>query len=330
METVFETDNALTVKLYHEKLYRDARKESYFERFMSNGEDTPVQTKTDLESDEGDAVTFGIRYRLKGDGVTDDNVLEGHEEELSTADFKISLTQLRNAVRTKGKLSDRRPLFRVPNEARAALKDWMSEKIDQKCFDALDLSPTKVFYGGDATSTADIDATDKVSLGLISRVKTWASTGGNRTQPKLRGINIGGKKHYILLVHNDVEYDLKRDPEYLQAQREAEVRGKNNPLFSGALAVWDDVIIHSHENIPIVTTWGAGSNVAGARCHFLGAQALCWAWGMRPWVTEETFDYKNKRGFAIGMIYAVAKPKFNNLDYGSIQVRVARTKVSDA
>lgn len=335
-EKIFESNDALTVRLYHEKFYRDARKDSYFERLMGDSEESVVQVKSDLVKDKGDKITFGISYRLRGDGITGDNILEGNEEAMETADFDVTIDQLRHATRSGGRMTEKRTLFRIPEEARNKLRVWMSEKIDQKCFDALDASPTKILYGGNATSTADIDATDKITLALISKLKTVALTGFNRAQVPLRPIRIGGKRHFVLLVHPDVEYDLKQDSSWQQAQREAEVRGAENPLFTGAQAIWDNVVIHSHENIPIVTNWGAGANVAGARCQFLGAQALCWAWGMRPWMTEETFDYKNKTGWSISMIYGVKKPKFTQpsvgvaKDFGSIAVYVARTQVSDA
>ena len=335
-EKIFESNDALTIKLYHERFYRDARKGSYFERLMGESDESVVQTKTDLSQAKGDKMTFGISYRLRGEGVPGDNILEGHEEDIETADFDITLDQLRHATRSGGRMSERRTHFRVPQESRDKLRVWMSEKIDQKCFDALDVSPSKIIYGGNATSTADIDTADKITLALISKLKTVALTGFNRTQVPLRPIMIGGKRHFILLVHPDVEYDLRQDSSWQQAQREAEIRGAQNPLFTGAQAIWDNVVIHSHENIPIVANWGAGANVPGSRCQFLGAQSLCWAWGERPWMTEETFDYKNKTGWSIAMIYAVKKPKFTQpsvgvaKDYGSIAVYVSRTQVSDA
>ena len=333
METEYQTNDALARKIWHEQLYRESAKSAYFSRFMGKTEESIVQVKTDLEKAPGHNVTFGILMRLLGAGVTGDNTLEGNEESLTTYDFNVTIDQLRHAVISKGKMSEKRVLFSIPDNARTQLKIWMTEQIDQKCFNALDDTPTKIFYGGDATSvttgSGDIDATDVITPSLISRVKTWASTGGNRSQPPLMPILYEGRKYYIMLVHPDVAYDLKNDTTYAQAQREAQERGKDNPIFTGALGIWDKCVVHEHENIPIVTNWASGSNIAGARCQFMGAQALCWAWGMRPFVKEQEKDYGNKRGFATGMIYGVKKPKFNSKDFGSIGVYVARTKISD-
>jgi N4-gp56 family major capsid protein len=110
--------------------------------------------------------------------------------------------------------------------------------------------------------------------------------------------------------------------------REAEIRGKENPLFTGAVAIWDGMIVHAHENCAIATDSGSGSNVPWVKSVVLGAQALCWAWGKRPEVTEETFDYGNEQGYAIGMIAGVKKSVFNSVDYGSLGVYLSRTNVA--
>ena len=88
------------------------------------------------------------------------------------------------------------------------------------------------------------------------------------------------------------------------------------------------VIVHAHENCAIGTDAGSGSNVPWSKGVFLGAQALCWAWGKRPQVIEEAFDFQNEIGFGIDMIAGVAKSKYNNIDYGSLGVYFSRTNVS--
>lgn len=326
-KTVFTTDNALTKKLWEERLFRDTQKESYFSRFMGGTAESLVQTNEKLEKGKGDKVTFGIRMRLAGSGVTSGQTLEGNEEKLVTHDFSVLLEQYRHAVRDNGELDRKRAVFSIDDESEAALKTWGAEKIDKLCMDTLVASPTKIFYG-DGTSTTTITTAGKVTPALVSKVKAWCLVGGSRAQTPLRPIRINGKNYFVLLVHPDVMYDLKQDSTFAQARREALDRGKDNPIFSGSEAIWDGVVIHEHENVPIVTTWGAGGNVPGAQCSFMGAQSLVWAWGRRPSVVQKTFDYDNEHGFAWGFIGACGKPKFNSLDYGSVGVYVARTAIN--
>ncbi len=326
-KTTVATGNALTKKLWEEELFRDTLKEAYFSRFMGSGSDSLVQVKTELLKSKGDQITFGLSTRLTGTGVISGQTLEGQEEKLTFYDFNVALERYRNAVRDAGALDRQRPIYDMDEEARTAIKGWGSEKIDQLCFDAITVSPTKIFYGGNATSTADIDATDVITPSLISKIKAYAKTGGNRTYIPLRQIKIKGKLYYILLVHPEVIYDLSQDAAWAQAAREALPRGEDNPLFTGADYLWDGVLIHSNEKVPILSTWGAGT-IHGAKCVFMGAQCLCWAWGERPSVVEEEFDYQEEHGFAWRVTCGTEKPVFNGLDYGSFGVYVSCTDVT--
>jgi N4-gp56 family major capsid protein len=336
-ESAWATGNALTVKKWagREKMYRDTVKESYFlSTFGSKPNDKAannvLQVNTDLEAVDGDKVTFGIRMRFTGAGVTSGTDLEGKEEAMTTYDYSVTLEEYAHATKDKGPLDRKRPMFDVDSHARQGMTDWGAEKIDDLLFTALQASPTKIFYGGDATSVATLEAADLLTTTLISKVKTWARTGGNRTQTPLRPIKIDGKMYYVLLVHPDVLYDLEVDSTFAQARREAEIRSKENPLFTGSYAIWNGVVIHSHENIDIYTNGGAGSNINYSTCSFMGAQSLVWAWGRRPMLVQKEFDYGRKHGVAWSVIGKAGKPSFNSKDYGAIGVYVARTKISDA
>lgn len=343
-KTTFATGNALTRKVWQEQLFRDAVKQSFFEPIMGTGSNACIQVKTDLEKSKGDRITFGLRTRLQGAGVTGNTELVGNEESLTTYDFNVTLDMYRHAVRDDGALSRQRVMFDVPEESRSALKDWMTEKIDLLNFDALGLlststvNPSKIFYRNSsgvvtatstpATAKAGLHATNSLlNPDLINALKTWARTGGGRAYIPIRPLKVDGEDAYVLLVHPDCLYDLESDSTFVAAQREAAERGKTNPLFVGAKAYWRGVIIRAHENCAIATD-GGGASVAWAKCAFLGAQAAAWAWGERPFVVEEDFDYKNQKGYAINMMAGVSKTVFNSLDYGSIGLYLSRTNIS--
>lgn len=328
-KTGFTTNSAETVQLWNEQLFRDTVKESYFSRFMGTGSDSIVQVKSDLEGAKGDKVRFAIRMRLSGAGVTEGQTLEGNEESLTSYTTNLTLKQWRHAVRDDGAMSRQRAMFSISEESTSALQARTTEKIDQECFDAYNATAaTKTVWGGTATSDATLTTAMLLTPDKISYLKAWAVTGGNRAQTPLRPVRINGKDHFVLLIHPDVAYDLKNNTAWQTAQQNANIRGESNPVFSGALGMWDNVIVHEHENVPIVTTFGSGGNVPGAKNIFLGAQSLLWAWGERPKVTAKKFDFDNEMAFATGMIYDVAKPVFNSLDYGSVAFNCARTAIS--
>lgn len=347
-KTYFSTSNDLTKKIFSESLYRDAKKESYFSKFVSSSADNIVHERTELSKDKGDEVVIGLRVRLTGTGVEEGTQLEGNEEALSTHAMRVVLKQYRHAVRDSGEMTRRRPAFDISEESVMALKDWMSEKVDQLHFDALGVgagstaseNPTKLFYktsagvlstGTFATAKSALTVADsKLSLNMISFLKTYALTGGARSQIPLRPVKIDGKPYFVLLTHPDAVYDLRADASFQQAMREAEVRGKENPLFSGAVAIWNGVVVHEHESVVIGTDAGSTTNVPFAKAALLGAQSLCLAYGKRPELVQDQFDYFDQIGHAMSVIMGVKKSKFDSKDYGSVGVLLSRTNVSGA
>jgi N4-gp56 family major capsid protein len=340
MKTTFSTSNALTKKLWEENLFRDVEIESYFvSRFMSESENNVVQVATELTKNQGDQITFGIVPNLTGDGVTSGQILEGNEEGLGSYDYSIVLEQYRHATRTKGKLDVQRAMFSIPNVSREKLKIWGAEKIDKLLVAALLASPTKILYrdgvagapSGTASSstakTALTAANSKITPNFISALRVWAKTGGAAATYRIRPVKIEGAEFYILLVNPAVMYDLRTDSTFQTAQKDAQDRGKDNPLFRGATAIWDNVVIHETERIPLFTD-GGGASVAGAFGALMGAQALCWAWGERPNTVQQEFDYENEMGWAWEMIAKAGKPKFNSKDYGTVGVVFSCTNVT--
>ena len=146
--------------------------------------------------------------------------------------------------------------------------DRGAEKIDDIMFTRIVNAPTRVAYLTSATdfatttslSTAKslLTSSSQLTANFLSFIKTYAKTGADRSFVPLRPIKIDGRDYYVLLVHPDVMFDLKTDSTFQQFLRDAEKRGNDNPLFTGASAIVDGVIVHEHEKMPI-TTDGGGS-----------------------------------------------------------------------
>ena len=336
----FATSDNLTKKAWDEKLFRDVVKESYFTKFMSEKGDNIVHVKTQLEKTQGDKVTFGLRMRGEFAGVTGSTVMEGNENRLDFYNNSVSLELYRIAVRTGGALDKKRVMFSIDDEAREALRESGTNKIEQLCFDALFVDGTSTVYQTSATNflrtataaTAKgaLHATNSIMTpSFISALKTFAKTGGARGTVPLRPIKVDGKDYYVLLVHPDVIYDLKQNTVIQNAWANARERSMENPLFRDAEVIWDGVLVHSNERVEIGTNAG-GASVPYSRGVLMGAQALVWAWGQRPETVTDTFDYDNETGYCWNMMSGCLRSQFNSADYGSISVYCARTNVSGA
>lgn len=323
----FQTADATTAQTWAKKWWMEPETDSYFygQGLISQSKASCIVEFPDLEREQGYQHTFAQTRELSGAGITGDNTLEGNEEAPNVYDDAITLQQYRHAVRTYGRLSDQYPSQKesdVRKDIMELLKRWKAAKIDQLIFDALGTGLTKVVYGGDATSTATIESGDYFTTNLISKCKAYAI----KATPKIMPLSIKGKQYWVMVISPDQAFDLKtRDAAWAQAQREAQARGADNPIFTGAEGIWDNVVIHVHERVSIATTWGATGALNGATGLFMGQQAGAIAYAKRRTWVEKDFDYSNKVGFAIGCILGVTKAVFNSADNAVVGVRTFRT-----
>jgi len=92
-----------------------------------------------------------------------------------------------------------------------------------------------------------------------------------------------------------------------------------NPIFSGALGVYNGCVLHEWTRLPN----GIGANSATTRrAVFCGAQAASLAWGQgyseAPKYIEDLFDYDRQFGVSVQTIIGAKKMQFNSKDFGTI------------
>ena len=322
----FATGDALTRKAWVDKWWIEAKTESFFygNGFVAKGEDNFIVELPDLENAQGDNITYGQVREISGAGVAADGTMEGQENDVTIYDDDVTLTQIRNAVRTAGKQTEQ--LASEANGlrkwAKTLLKRWMASHIDQKFFTDLAGSATKVLYGGDATATNDVESGDFMTLQLVSKAVTYSA----KATPEIVGKTIKGKETFVCVMSPDQAFDLtERDAAWAQAQREATKRGPDNLIFRRAMGVHKDTALHSHKKVALATTWGSGSNLNGASAIFMGVNAGVIAYAKRKIWDEKTFDYSNKVGFCIGSILGTSKSVFNSADNAIVLLRTFRT-----
>lgn len=296
--------------------------ESYFNKFTGTSSGSIVQIKEELKKGAGDSINIPLLMPLKGDGVKGDNKLEDNEEEMLYRDFDVSIDQYRNAVRLAGRMDEKKTQINMRSDAKNVLANWLARKTDMMIFDALTTDPSanRVIYAGSATSAATISAADTFSTDLIGKAKRIALADEDTA---IRPVRINGADHYVMIVDQWQARDLMKDQKWLEAQQYANVRGESNPIFTGALGMYNGVVVHMCNRLPRKTTGASGVKVGNAL--FLGAQAAVMAIGEEPTWDEETFDYGNQHGFKIGRIFGVAKSHFKfdgntDTDYGCINV----------
>ena len=295
---------------------------AFFDKFTGTDAGSIIQVKEELKKDKGDSINIPLLMPLTGAGITGDNMLEGNEEALIYRDFSVSIDQLRNAVRLQGKMDEQKTQINMRQDAKTALSDWLATKVDKMIFKALTTDPTanRVVYGGAATSEAAIATGDKFTVDLIGKAKRMAMEDENTM---VKPVRIDGVDTYVMVIDQWQARDLMNDTKWLEAQEHANIRGEKNPIFTGALGMYNGVVVHQCNRIPRTETGASSCKVGHAL--FLGAQAAVMAVGAEPEWNEDTFDYKNQVGFEFGRIFGIAKSQFkydgtNLTDFGCINV----------
>lgn len=297
--------------IWSKRLFAQAENLTFWNRFEGPpGSSMPILRLDDLTKDAGDTVKFDIVLALTGAGLTGDTaggLLEGNEEALKMRQTSVAVDSLQHAVRST-KLANVLNIHNLRTVALGQLRKWLAGKMDDKIFTELTggsgattLPTTSKWFAGTATSIATVDNTDaagRLKLADITEMKAYMQV-VNKIEP-IRLEN--GEEIFGLVLHPYTAMQLKRyDASWAQAQREAQVRGDSNPLFTGALGMWDGVVLYSSNRVP--TAADGVASISVARNVFFGAQALSRAYAHYPDWTEEEFSYGQEFGVATWLVY---------------------------
>lgn len=341
--TAFPVNSPLAVKLFSEKLFRDALKETYISKFIGKGTTSLVQLLTDTQKGAGDKITYGLRMQLSSAGVSGDSSMEDNEEALSFYSDSIVIDQLRNAVRSSGKMSEQRVPYNMREEARMALSDWLADAMDTSFFNQITgntgesdvkrtgmqaaAAPTTLIVGGGHSTEASLSATTTHCLTLRDLDRAVATA--KVASPVFKPIRMKGEDYYVAFIHPYQTYQLRGQTstgQWADIQKAA-IQGGNisgNPIFTGALGVYNGVILHESTRVPVIAgTPNSGSASDFRRGAFCGAQAAALAFGQdngpnRTSWNEKMFDYGNQLGVAAGVIWGLKKSKFNSADFAAM------------
>lgn len=370
-QTVIGVGDAKAVKKFGGFLAVDVGRTSYWNKKMMGvgiEAQTPIQTLLNLENDAGDTITYDLVMQLKMQPVEGDKTLRGNEEDLKLYTDSISIDQARGGVNTGGKMTRKRTIHDLRKIARARQTEWWARVFDELFFMYLSgrrginadfIYPTDytgfagnafvapdsqhLLHGGSATSKATLTAADTMSLTLIDRAKTRASTmgGGSAGVPAIEPCKIDGEEHFVTVMHPFQAYAMRTNAstgQWLDLQKAAaSAEGRNNPIFKGALGMHNNVVLQEHKSVILSNDYGAGSNVDAARALFLGRQAGVVSFGsagtgLRFDWNEEKEDRGNQVVITTSSIFGIKKTAFTidgvSRDFGVIALDTAVTDPS--
>ena len=349
--------------LYDRDIRMMAKDRSLIMQFAGTSPESPIQLVKDFSmTHAGAKCVLQMVHDIESDGAVGEADLEGHEAMMSSSKQTIRVDMLRQAVREAGGIENIRTLLTVRGQGKARLAKWRQERWDhlailtlagmaydrypdgrprldqgEKGYRLTDLefaqdvkvpSAERHFQadGDKVSSTLDLTAlksTDVLKMKHLVRLKEHAEL------TYMEGASTkSGNEHYILLINPAQLADLELDPDFVDAQQHAGMRGRSNPLFNGLPGDWfmlRGLTVVSHRYVPSTIgaysgtvanagqkfyKWGANAQVNGASALLLGQQALGFADIEANEFVEKLFDYDSKLGMATGGTIGILKPQW--------------------
>ena len=345
-DTTAATENVVTN--WKSQTFVEYVRANRFSAYMGTGMNNVIV----MREDERQTFSCPMIARLTGAGVTT-STLAGNEEALSNFGWTLTPGYKRHAVRANKDEIDK-VNFNMMGEARGALSTWAREEVRDDTLDALsaiydgtnyyeysngsltegmkdtwlgnnDGTVNRVLFGNakgnqsgtdHSLSLANVDATnDVLTAGIISLMKRMAQT----ADPHITPIRTrDDEEQFVLFVGSLARRDLLADTAFLQAQREANVRGSNNPLWRGGDLLWDNVIIREVPEIAVISGVGAAA-IDVEPAYLCGVEAIGFGIGQRPQPTRlAEDDYGFLQGVGIELKHDIRKMYWNDIQNGVV------------
>lgn len=355
--TAVATGSVLNVMKAAEKVITHyAARNNPYSAFMGAGPGKIIQTKQDLKKSKGDKMRQYLFAKLSGEGVTGDNTQEGNEVSMSPYSMDGLIDMIRHGVRLDGEMTEQRSEVELRPEAIEALSIWAKDFITEvityylagargnrtgmlhstayaghasNAFAAPDAAHRLIAGAG---TEALLTGGDKMSVQLLDRARRQIRLLMNSGTP-FRAPETGGDMRIVGVAFMPPEhvYDLEQDPTFVSAQKDAQKRGADNPLFQAADYYWRGILIKEVDCGVTLTNGAGGANFG--RTVIGGAQALSFfqggtkgkdgETGFFKFVEKDDFDYHNQWGLVVKAILGMIKNRFNGSDLGTFAVDAA-------
>lgn len=333
--------------------------------------DYPFVRVNDLSKSMGDKVSVDLFNNLQGKPVMGDKKLAGRMMTLSGSSMDISINQMRGGVDTGGRMTNQRTLHNLRSLGKSFLVSWANRAYDQACLvhaagargyqddgdwvvplesdpDFSDIMVNNVlpptsnrrFYAGDATSAANIDSGDGLTLNDIDRFRAKIDEMVYPLQPiKLEGDEAAEESPlYVMYIsprgwHQLLTQSTGQNFRDFQANALTRAKGFNHPLFLGDVGLWNGILVKKTNRVirfpsgkdvvevdAALTESTVQTTVDVDRGLILGAQALAIVHGRHSGTGyyfnwhEELTDHENTLEISVAAMTGKSKLRFDDPD----------------
>jgi N4-gp56 family major capsid protein len=299
------TDHDLTAEQWENGIASEYLQQLWFAHVMGESSDMPIQVKMDLNKKPGDAITLGIRSKLKGGHVTGVNKGVGNEGRVDFYGQRITINNDRQVVKVEDvPMTQKRVPWDVLQQVREALVDQSKQQLEDDIMTALSDTSTgrvrgRYLYGSldsnwnatHTTALTNVDNTaDQLTTGMLDIAKRKALILVNATA-KIRPMKVQvGQSFQEWFIGVQHPYSIRdmitNDAAWKNAQLNVPpMSGSGHVLYTGASfkGSWNGVLIYEWDRIPLVS-----STIQVSHGLVMGAQAAAVVWGQTSKFSEDT------------------------------------------
>lgn len=255
-----------------------------------------VQVNTDLTQKPGGSIRFKKKYRIKGRGKVQDEVLKGSAGKYKTDVYQIYVDTLRNAVEVESPIQQQWVSEDALDESKDSLATWFAERMplslhlhavgaDFITDDAYTLNNTITAIHSEhilrpnGKTAGNLTSNDTLTVDFVNQLVTRLKL----LKPKIAPAETPfGKKYVMFLANEHVEQLRASNSDWFNIMRAAIQGGRieDNPIFGSALGVFHDVLFMESDLIPPgFNSGGTAFKDKTRRAWVGGAQALLLAYG---------------------------------------------------
>lgn len=358
--TSYAVNDAMAVKLWSRVLDHEALKYTDIAPLIGDDENSIIHRQDALSKGPGDQITYAIVMQLSQLGFSENQLAEGNGETLTTYSDALVINELMAVVGVKSRrtIDQQRVPWDLRNIAKGRLADWYRKRYSVAFFNqvcgytpATDVrltglnaviaaSATRIIRQSARASDDLLLVGDTFTLDMIDKAKETAITATPQIRPvRFKGTSSrrGGRSDfnntledmYVAYLHPYQITALRRNTstgQWLDLQKAASMGRSEtgNKIFSGAIGIYNGVIMRSSIDVTPGVSAVDGSSVANVRrAVLLGGQAAMMGFGRDngpeklTW-NEELFDHKRRLEISALTIHGLKKTSYNSVDYGVI------------
>lgn len=338
-KTSFGKMDQLTQMKWGRGVLIEAERSSLVGKFIGSDPERHIIVKyDDLEKGQGDTLRTALLHTLDDTAVRGDSLLSGKGCKLEFSFEDICIDVTRKAVNWETLMSGQRTPYNLRKLARSQLKNWGARLIDRTFFnhlagyspangnpfldgnnDICEPSDERICLpnGHECEDDVNTDPTAVMTLDRISGAVALAKNLNGKDEETFRPIQMEGGEYFILFISDEDRLNLRRDPCWKEVQQFALAGGdiRNNPLFTGAIGMWDNVLIYDTNRLPNGVAKDDCKPLPNVRRSVLvGAGAMSMAYGgiegAKGLWTEEVSDHTKCREVGYTKIWGMKKNRY--------------------